>query len=148
MKHINLLALAAILVLAASCSSTAKLMNTATYQRIDFQPYVTPLQVDLEVSPKKVDYFMIVSKTVAAGGYNNVIATAVKEALDANGGGDVIVGLQTQIKYSETGEFESVNVTGYPARYINFRSNDQLPMRPATVQDETTGGFPFLGKKK
>ena len=66
MKHINLLALAAILVLAASCSSTAKLMNTATYQRIDFQPYVTPLQVDLEVSPKKVDYFMIVSKTVAA----------------------------------------------------------------------------------
>ena len=148
MKHVNLLALAAILALAASCSSTAKLMNTATYQRMDFQPYVTPVQVDLEVNPQKIEYFMIVGKTVAAGGYDNVVATAVKEALDANGGGDVLVGLQTQVKYTEKGEMESINITGFPAKYVNFRSNDQLPMTVSSVKEESAGGLNLFSKKK
>lgn len=149
MKHINLLAIVAILVLAASCSSSAKLMNTATYQRMDFQPYVTPVQVDLEVSPKKIELFMTVSRTVAAGGYDNVVATAVKEALQSTGMDyDVLVGLQTQVKYFETGEIESINITGFPAKYVNFRSNDQLPMTVSSVKEESAGGLNLFSKKK
>lgn len=145
MKKLFFLTLAVISL--ASCSSSAKLMNTATYQRMDFQPYVTPVQVDLEVNPQKIEYFMIVSKTVAAGGYDNVVATAVKEALDANGGGDVLVGLQSQVKYSEAGEVESINITGFPAKYVNFRSNDQLPMK-TVEKEEPAGGIGLFGKKK
>ena len=149
MKHISILAFAAILFLTASCGGSAKLMNTATYQRIDFQPYVTPVQVDLEVSPKKIEYFMIVSRTVAAGGYDNVVATAVKEALQSTGVDyDVLVGLQTQLKYSEAGEIESINISGFPAMYVNFRSNDQLPMTIATVKEESVGGLGLFSKKK
>ncbi len=143
----KLLILCAVILTAASCSSTAKLMNTATYQRMDFQPYVTPVQVDLEVNPQKIEYFMIISKTVAAGGYDNVVATAVKEALDANGGGDVLVGLQTQVKYTDKGEMESINITGFPAKYVNFRSNDQLPMK-TVEKEEPAGGIGLFGKKK
>ena len=146
MKRIVLIFVLAISL--ASCSSTAKLMNTATYQRMDFQPYVTPVQVDLEVSPKKMELFMTVSRTVAAGGDDNVVATAVKEALQSTGMDyDVLVGLQTQVKYFETGEIESINITGFPAKYVNFRSNDQLPMK-TIEKEEPAGGIGLFGKKK
>lgn len=147
MKRIVLIFVLAISL--ASCSSSAKLMNTATYQRMDFQPYVTPVQVDLEVSPKKIELFMTVSRTVAAGGYDNVVATAVKEALQSTGMDyDVLVGLQTQVKYFETGEIESINITGFPAKYVNFRSNDQLPMTVSSVKEESAGGLNLFSKKK
>ena len=129
-------------------AGSAKLVSTATYQKMDFQPYVTPVQVDLQVSPKKVTYFMLVSESVRMGGLDNVIATAVKEALEANGNADVIVGLQSQTKYNEKGEIESINISGFPAKYVNFRSNDTLPF--AQPKEESAGGaspFPF-GKKK
>ena len=70
----------------------------------------------------KISYFMIPSKTVQQGGENNVIKTAVREALLANGNADVLVGLNTQIKYDAKGQPESITVTGYPAKYVNFRS--------------------------
>ena len=149
MKHINLLAFVAVLVLAVSCGSSAKLMNTATYQRMDFQPYVTPVQVDLEVSSTKIEYLMLVSKTVSAGGYDNVVATAVKEALQSTGVDyDVLVGLQTQVKYTEKGEIESIHISGFPATYANFRSNDKLPMTAATAKTESESSFGLFGKKK
>lgn len=148
MKHINYLAFVSALIFAVSCSGSAKLMNTATYQRMDFQPYVTPVQVDLEVSPTKIEYLMLVSKTVAAGGYDNVVATAVKEALESNGGGDVLVGMQTQTKYTDKGEIESILVSGFPAKYVNFRSNDQLPMTVSTAKDNSAAGLSLFGEKK
>lgn len=147
-SHVGLLTLAAILTLAVSCGSSAKLLNTATYQRMDFQPYVTPVQVDLEVSPQKIEYLMLVSKTVSAGGYDNVVATAVREALESNGGWDVLVGMQAQTKYTDQGEIESILVSGFPAKYVNFRSNDQLPMTAAPAKVESAGGLSLFGKKK
>lgn len=104
----------------------AKIINSATYQQLNYQPYVTPVQVDLKVSPEKISYSMAVTKTIRMGGYDNVVATAVKEALEAHGSGDVLVGIQTQVKYNDAGEIESISITGFPASYINFRSNDTL----------------------
>jgi hypothetical protein len=74
------------------------------------------------VSPTKISFFHIPSKTVVMGGYDNVINTAVREALASNGNADVLVALETQVKYNSVGEIESVTVTGYPATYTNFRS--------------------------
>ena len=133
-----------------SCGISAggpKLVSTATYQKMSFQPYVTPVQVDLEVSPKKITYFMLVSESVRMGGFDNVVSTAVKEALESNGNADVIVGLQTQTKYNDKGEIESINISGFPAKYVNFRSNSTLPL--VQQKEESAGGMslPF-GKKK
>jgi len=137
---------AAIALTAISCGSP-RVISTATYQRMDFQPYVTPVQVDLEVSPNKISYFMLVSESVRLGGFENVVSTAVKEALESNGGGDVLVGLQTQTKYNDDGEIESIHITGFPAKYVNFRSNGSLPMVVNQKEEPAAITMPF-GKKK
>ena len=124
----------ALLVL-VSCGSLSQVNTTSTYQKLSPSAYITPIQADLEVSSKRINYFMLVSKTVGKGGLDNVISTAVKEALDANGSGDVLVNLQTQVKYADNGDIESINVTGFPASYVNFRSNDNLPMAGVNAND-------------
>ena len=69
----------------------------------------------------RIKYFMLVSESVRIGGEKNVISTAIWEALALNGNSDVLVDPQTQIKYDKNGEIESITVTGYPAKYVNFR---------------------------
>ena len=82
-----------------SCSLPSKLINTASYTEIGTAQPVVAVLADLDVSSEKISYFMIPSKTVLQGGEKNVIKTAVREALLANGNADVLVGLNTQIKY-------------------------------------------------
>ena len=125
-KFFCFVGLCALAILATSCGAT-KVINSATYTAGAAKLYVTPLQADLNVSPKKINYFMPVSESVGRGGLDNVIATAIKEALDANGG-DVIVGLETSVAYHPDGSFESISITGYPASYVNFRNNENLPV--------------------
>ena len=130
----------------SSCGSAAKLENTATWQKLNFTPYVTPVQVDLKVSPTKVSYFMPVSETVRQGGYDNVVSTAVREALAANGDADVMVGLQSQIKYNDSGEIESIEITGFPAKYVNWRNREGGDVAmPASAQPASA--FPAPGRK-
>ena len=132
-----------------SCGPTqyAKLMNSAAYSEGKATFVVTPLCADLKVDGKKISYFMPVSQPVAAGGLQNVINTAVKEALEQNGYADAMVGLQTQVKYTEYGAIESIAITGYPARYINFRNAPEGTVVPVTVPEETTSGFSLFKKK-
>ena len=136
MNH-RLFALSALAILAVSCGSASKVINSATYTEGVAKLYVTPLQADLKVSPKKINYFMPVNEAISFGGLDNVISTAVKEALDANGG-DVIVGLETSVSYSSEGAIESISITGYPASYVNFRNNDTIP--PVEAQSVKKGG--------
>ena len=118
----KLLLFLAVAAMATSCASSAKLISSATHSKAKVIQPVTALYADLTVSPTKISYFLIPSRTVILGGYDNVINTAVREALIANGNADVLVALETQVKYTPAGEIESVTVTGYPATYTNFRS--------------------------
>lgn len=90
------------------------------------------------------------SKTVVMGGYDNVINTAVREALLANGNADVLVALETQIKYDKEGQIESVTVTGYPAKYVNFRNpgDEYLKRISASASSESDSQSGLLGKLK
>lgn len=124
--RIHALALCAIVLATASCSSSRKVLTTATHTGANVQMAVTTLRADLKLIGKKISYYMPVSEAVSRGGKENVIAAAIKEALDANGG-DVMVGLETVLSYREDGQIESVVVTGYPAFYTNFRNDDSIP---------------------
>ena len=137
MKRLFLLVVVSIVT--ASCASLTLSQNellktTATYQKMGVSVSVTPLQADLKVSNTKVDYFMPVSSIVAAGGVDNAIATAIHEVL-ARDGSDVLVGLQTQVRYDSYGSIESVRVSGYPAKYINFR-NKEVGQEPTIADDK------------
>lgn len=147
----TLLLIVAVSLIVSSCSPSAKLINSASYAKSYAPAPVAAVFADLDVASAKITYFMMPTKTVLLGGYDNVIATAVREALESNGGGDVLVGLDTQVKYNAKGEIESVTVSGYPAKYTNFRSpgDEYLQSLPVVKPAEKPTGFtlPF-GKKK
>lgn len=152
MKKVLFLIAAAVAMV--SCGSSARLMNSASYKKMDVQPMVS-LIADLQVSPEKIIYTMVPTRTILLGGYDNVVNSAVREALQASGGYDVLVALETQVKYSADGQIESVTVSGYPARYTNFRSPDDSFWTSGAFaamqnsQSDKSGAFsiPF-GKKK
>lgn len=135
---------------ATSCSVPAKLINSATHKKLSVAQPVVAVFADLQVSPEKITYFMMPSKTVVMGGYDNVIDTAVREALLANGNADVLVALETQVKYDKEGQIESVTVTGYPAKYVNFRNPGDEYLKSiqstASAGEGAQGGL--LGKLK
>lgn len=124
-------------VMATSCASSARLMYSATHSKAKAIQPVAALYADLDVSPTKISYFLIPGKTVLMGGYDNVINTAVREALLVNGNADVLVAMETQVKYNSIGEIESVTVTGYPATYTNFRSPSDEVLGTMVKTDNT-----------
>lgn len=142
-----IISLFALSVMLSSCSTPVKLMNSATYQNSTVSQPVVALFADLEVSPEKISYLLLPSKTVLCGGYDNVINTAVKDALMIHGNADVMVALETQVKYGVDGQIESVVVTGYPAKYVNFRNPGDEYLKALLSRPETKSSEEgFLGK--
>ena len=131
-----------------ACSAPSKLMNSSTSAKPVVAPVVAAVFADLEVSPDKITYFMMPSKTVVYGGYDNVINTAVREALLANGNADVLVALETQVKYNAEGQIESVTITGYPAKYVNFRNPGDEYLSTMGGKEEKPAAGGLIGKVK
>ena len=146
-KSFLLMAITSVMML-ASCSMLGPkslVKTTASHTRISTATPVVAVFADLDVSPNKISYFYIPSTTVAAGGLDNVVNSAVHEALIANNNADVLVGLETQVKYNDKGVIESITVTGYPAKYVNFRNAGDDYLRKmevnTAVKSETSGGL-------
>lgn len=143
----KLLFLSIVALFATGCNLT-KLTNSSTKK----QP-VAAVFADLNVSPTKVTHFYIPPKTVVVGGYDNVLNSAIRDALLNNGDADVFVGLETQVKYNSKGEIESITVSGYPAKYENFRNPGDEYLSKMPVEDDSNksngkGVFGIkLGKK-
>lgn len=126
MKKSSIVLVAIFAMAFISCSIPARLMNTASYAEGNAYQPVSAVFADLVVSPTKIKFLYIPKSTILNGGKDNVINTAVREALLANGNADVLVSLETQISYDTKGKVQSIAVTGYPATYKNFRSpNDE-----------------------
>jgi hypothetical protein len=108
----------------AGCASSSRLVSTA--RELDFKGMkpvtVTDVIADLDISTNKITYLYIPSKAANNAGSDNVVKTAIREALVSNGNADVLVGLDSQIKYASDNTIESITITGYPAKYVNFRS--------------------------
>ena len=145
---------ALLLVFAAFCfgscatmTPSAKLISTSTHNKISVVSPVVAVFADLDVLPEKISFFYIPSKTVIEGGYDNVVNSAVREALASNGNADVLVALETQVKYNVEGKPESITVTGYPAKYVNFRNAGDEYLRnlaPAAPAQGNAGAMPKL----
>lgn len=114
----NLIAILFVAVLATSCTvvkQTARMEDPTSYIN-------TVTIADLEVSEQSITFTYTPSKAVVNGGRNNVIKTAVAEALRKAGDYDVLVGLQYTTKENSFGKIQVINVKGYPAKYKNFHS--------------------------
>ena len=149
----KILILIAVATIATSCavSSQAKLTNTASHTKVHTVQPTVAVFADLQVAPNKISYFFLPSQTVKNGGFDNIVNTAVREALIANGNADVLVGIEQQVKYDTYGVVESITISGYPAKYVNFRSpgddflrelaKKQLGPSKQNAQEAQGGGF-------
>ena len=94
----------------ASCTTTLNSSKTKDFS----SSAITATFADLVVSPQKITYTYTPTDDVRRGGPTNVVNTAIRKALEVNGGGDVLVELQTTIKKSGRRNISEVTVSGYP----------------------------------
>ena len=114
--------LAAIAMMAVSCTTTTK---TARTESIPYSMYNANV-ADLEVGAR-ITYTMTPSKSIRRGGDDNVKKAAIQEALVQNGNADLLVEPQFVISSKKglgSRKITSITVTGRPAKYKNFRSLD------------------------
>lgn len=118
-----------------SCSTTFK---SAT-QRDVVAPLAAAVIGDLDVSNQKITYTYYPTKTIRRGGYANCKNAAIREALAQYGDADVLIETQeaTVIRtggiFKRAGKIKAVTVTGYPAKYKNFRSADEETVKAGIV---------------
>ena len=128
-----------------SCTTTLNSSKTKDFG----SSAITATFADLVVSPKKITYTYKPTDDVRRGGEVNVINTAIRKALEVNGGGDVLVELQTTIKKKGKRNVTEVTVSGYPATYKNFRCADDETLKQAlmmrAISDEPVAKKKVLG---
>ena len=115
---------------AAAMTSCTTVKKSATIH--DVKPTLASVVLtDLDVSNQKITFTYVPTSDVRRGGAKNCIATAIHEALVTNGG-DVLIETQTAIvERTFSHKIKSVTVTGYPAKYKNFRSADDKTLKTA-----------------
>ena len=121
--------------IALAVSSCQTIRSTATHKTVDIQP-IGALFADLDVSTNRISYTMVPHRRVQRGGFENVKSTAIREALQNNGGGDVLVNLEIQTKTTRFlfwRRVNSITVSGYPAKYTNFTNPDKSYWTPMGV---------------
>lgn len=120
------------IVLLASCSTVRQ---TAT-QRDVKAPIVSAVIGDLDVSDQKITYTYVPTNKVRRGGADNCINSAIAAALQP-GGYDVLVETQEAVVERQgwfgKRKITKVTVTGYPAKYKNFRSADEKSINAGIV---------------
>ena len=107
---------------------------------------ITATFADLAVSPSKITYTYRPTDDVNRGGEANVINTAVRKALEVNGGGDVLMEMQYTLKKSGKKNVKEVTVSGYPATYKNFRPANEETLKGAAIMNASQND-PVVRKK-
>lgn len=109
-------------------SNVSRLVSTGKNVKVVVVDEVrtAPVIADLKVDENKLTYIYVPSKAAQAEGEENCVKCAIREALKNFGDADVIVGMETQTKfdgnyYNGHPVVESIVISGYPARYVNFR---------------------------
>ena len=142
-KTILLVSVIAALML-TSCRTTT---NSSKQQYLNTTT-TSALFADLDVSSKKVTYGMEPTRAVARGGYDNIINTAVQEALKQNGSGDVLVEMRVSVDYKRKfwggKKVTYVRISGYPATYKNFRPADDETLKELLKAKFIPNGAPKL----
>lgn len=126
MKKIFSMAAAAVIAVLGMSSCTS-ISNSAYTQTVD-SSITNRSYADLEVSPKVITYKFDCNWAYSRAGEKSCKQAAVMKALEANGGGDLIVNPQFEVKKTRKflgKKIEYVIVTGHPATYKNVHPMTQ-----------------------
>ena len=114
--------LGAALCAALSFTSCSSISHTASTKAVDTN-LNDVTTADLVVSDKVVSYTFTPDGAHRRGGEKSMKAAAINKALEANGGGDVLVAPRFEIEKRRglfSTKVKSVTVKGHPATYKNF----------------------------
>ncbi len=117
MKKIIFMVATATLFL-SSCNIVTK---TAKTQDVDSKVVQSYTEADLVIPEKKAFYTLNPTGDVQRSGAKNIKETAIAELLKENGNADVLVCPSFEIT-TRKGKIKQIVVSGYPARYKNFKS--------------------------
>ncbi len=130
MKKLVILSVVAVAATLTSCTVSRK---TASQGNVTTS-LSAAVTSDLEVSNTKISYTYSPSKSVRKGGPKNCINVAISEALAQNGGADVLIETQEAvIEKVCMRKIKRVTVTGYPAKYKNFKPVDEGTLKQGIV---------------
>ncbi len=130
MKKIMILSVVAIAATLTSCTVSTR---TASQGMVS-TTLAAAVVSDLEVSNTKISYTYSPTKSVRKGGKQNCINVAISEALATHGGADVLIETQeATIEKVKGGKVLRVTVTGYPAKYKNFKPVDEGTVKQGIV---------------
>ena len=126
-----------LVVFVVGLSSCKSARSTATYQD-PINTLRTVTVADLDVAETRISYTYRPTYAVRLGGSQNVIKTAVQEALKAHGSGDILIGLEyTTISrwtiFPFLSPIREITVTGRPAKYVNFHSLPENIWAPTKI---------------
>lgn len=106
----------------ASCSEKV-VTQTATTTTV-YPIIQTSVIADVDIVSTKATYTYTPGLEVILGGKENIQQTAVANLL-AQYNADVLMNPEYRFEYSDKRTIKSVTVTGYPAKYKNFRNTNQ-----------------------
>ena len=141
-----------IIMCAATCiiTSCSSVRKSATSRTIN-APVAAAVIADLDVSNQKITYTYSPTKNVRRVGLQNCINHAISAALEANGGGDILLETQPAV-YIRGSKIHTITITGYPAKYKNFRPADEETIKAAIVSGslstQNPSNLPTTEKKK
>ncbi|MDE7111493.1 MAG: hypothetical protein K2O38_06290 [Muribaculaceae bacterium] len=122
-------------VAALALCSCNTISHTASTESVNTQ-ITNRSTADLKVSPNVISYTFIPTNEYRRAGDKSVKNAAVAKALEANGGGDLLVGAQYEVK-KHRGLFRtkivSVTVTGHPATYVNVHPTTQAEAEVVSI---------------
>jgi len=135
MKKVILFATVALFA-ATSCSTIS---HTASTEVVNTE-VINRSNADLEVDDAKISYTFVPTSAHQRAGLKSMKAAAVQKALEANGGGDIIVAPQFEVKKTR-GLFltrvKYITVTGHIGRYKNVHPTT---LTEAEVVNTLNGG--------
>lgn len=111
--------LMAAVVVSLGFSSCSTISHSAYSEVVDTEIY-NRSSADLVVSDKVITYTYQCDYAHSRAGEKSVKAAAIQKALEANGGGDLIVNPQFEVKKTRKlfcSKIQYVTVTGHPAIY-------------------------------
>lgn len=139
MKKVILFGAVAVLAL-SSCSTIS---HTASTEAVDTE-IMNRSTAELVVSDAKISYTFTPTASHRRAGMKSMKAAAVQKALEANGGGDILVAPQFEIKKTRgvfRTEVKYITVTGHVGRYVKVHPT-------TTAEAEVVSILDFGTKKK
>lgn len=126
-------------VAALSLSSCSTISHTATTETVDTE-LMNRSTADLNVSDNIIKYTFTPNDSYRRAGLKSMKAAAVEKALEANGGGDVLVNPQFEIKKTRgvfTTRVKYITVKGHIGTYKNFHATS---INEAEIVNTLNGG--------